>query len=148
MADKKKIYKCTRCDVEFSPPKWQCEDGRQHEVEAKTYYAAAGSLITYAAEERLVDMEDGRKRLLPARRVQFNRGAFTTCDPEEQYGLDANRGLITVEEWRERFLSTEDRMNLDKQKLQAENNRLVQEHNELLAQIQASKAKVPARASV
>lgn len=134
-SEKPKMFKCIECEEEFNAPKWYDEAGHRHVVAPKTYYAAAGELITYVTEEKLITLGDGRTREIPAKKVQFLRGAFTTQDPEEQFGLNAHKGLISAEEWQRRFLTPEDQLHMKNQKMQAQNNRLEEERNTLLEKI-------------
>lgn len=121
---------CTRCKKEVEIPEWDCVDGMRHQVEAKTYYSPAANLTTYSAEERIVHI-NGNATRIPAKRVQFLKGAFTTCDPQDQFGLDNQKGLITADQWKEIFVSKEERVAMKERELDVRERRIIEQQSAL-----------------
>lgn len=126
-------FTCNLCDKSFEAGDWECPDGRRHQVASKTYYSLAGNWRTYVSEERVRDLGDGRKRVHPARSVQFEKGIYTTADPEDQYALDIHPGLCSAETWKEKFIDKEERLAMKERELAAKEQRLAKQENDLLA---------------
>ncbi len=131
----KKSWKCLECDKTFGYGDWNCPDGRKHAVEAKTYFSPAENLRTYVVEERLITTMDGRQQMRPARSVEFVKGQYNTSDPEDQYALDVEDGLITQEQWRVRYISLEERLAQRERELKSREERLKASENEYLDKV-------------
>lgn len=137
-------FDCKRCSKPFKAPNFLCVDGRRHEVEPKTYYAFHSNLQTVVSPERVITI-GGDGRMIAARLVEFHRGAFITADPEDQIALDelfSKGGLLTAEQWQERYISKEERLAMHDRNLKQRELALKQRENELLSQIQ-EQAKAP-----
>lgn len=132
-------FQCARCDEKFKAPNWTCKDGARHQIESKTYYSPVPSWRTYVSEERRELMETGLNRTIPARLVEFSRGTYTTCDPEDQYSLDQQDGCITPEQWKAKYI---DKAELNAMK-ERELDRKINEYNDLVAKAQAQVAGEP-----
>lgn len=130
---------CKRCDKPFKAPNFLCADGKRHQVEPKTYYAAHANLNTVVSPERIIQV-GGDGRMIAARLVEFHRGAFTTSDPEDQIALDdlfSKGGLLTAEQWQERYISKDERLAMQSRNLAQREASLKERENALLTQIQA-----------
>jgi hypothetical protein len=133
-------FECTRCDKSFSAPNFTCADGKRHQVELKVYFAPMNSLRTYVSEERSETLGDGRKRLIPAKLVEFAAGRYQTSDPEEQLALDAKVAdgtLISEAQWKRIHFKPEDIL---KEENKALRERLAKYENPLLEQVKADTA--------
>lgn len=159
---------CTNCGEEVRAPNFQCPTGEQHIVEPKKYYMDdaptdpggrepgtfrplgiplrdSQTIICNLIPERK-EMHGNDIHRIPGRNVTFKRGLYETADPEEQYYLDKRigKGLCNRERWEQVYLTPEQRMQMDHMKLEADNKRLEQERNELLAQVQKKMQRVTA----
>lgn len=130
-------FTCKKCGKKFEVGDWDCKDGKMHEVAPKTYYSPVSSWRTYVAEERIITISNGQTRMTPARAVDFVRGVYTTSNPEDQYALDNKEGLISAEDWRERFISQEERNKMKQRELELREKRLVEREQALLAKIKS-----------
>lgn len=130
MAAKK--FQCVRCDTSFSPGSWNCADGLPHQVESKTYYIPTEGLqVDYGPVTG--DSVMNRRRGV----IQFSRGTFTTCDPQQQEFLDTYPGCISAERWQEIHIPEKERMAQQQRKYE----RLEREHNALLEEIRKKNGK-------
>jgi len=107
----------------------------------KTYYSESAGLNVPVGKLRRI-MQDGQATLIEPQRIQFSRigadhfGSFVTDDPEIIAALDERVAKIGdifgPEEYQKR--TTDPKMRADL--LEAENHRLLAEHNRLLAMLQ------------
>ena len=160
MSQLKRTWKCTECGKIFGVGEWLCLDGQtNHKVEEKLYLLAdAPSDPGHPAAGGMDSKRDGRTRIcnippdkqivrngevamIPGGYVEFIRGRYATTDPEFQYYLDRKGGYCTEEQWEAAWLSDNQRLAIEKMKIQAMQQRLENERNELLAQVKQQKSK-------
>ncbi len=159
--------KCTNCGKEVESPNFTCPTGEQHIVQPKRYYmddapvdpgpyvpGPGGAYVS--AGMHLRDSQTTICNLVPSQRervghevierpgrnVVFRRGIYETTDPEEQYYLDKRvkegRGLCSEARWEEVYLTEQQKIDIQRQKLNADMRRLEHERNDLLAQVKKS----------
>lgn len=146
-------YKCLKCDKKFTEGDWTCIDKiSNHMVEPKTYRCldapadpgrpAEGSLMPVVRGRTMVCnipppkkvMESGEVRYIGEGAVEFVNGAYTTDDPEKQYWLDKKRAYnATEEQWKNVWLTKDERLAEKELALRAMQARLEHEQNQLLA---------------
>lgn len=147
-------WKCEVCGKKFTVGEWTCADGMtNHIVAAKEYLLAdaptdpghpinggEGSLrdgktrICNIPPDKQV-VVNGELRAMPGGYVEFVRGRYGSTDPEIQYYLDKKGGFCTEAEWSAVWLSKTQQLQLREMKLQAAEQRLQNERNELLTQV-------------
>jgi hypothetical protein len=154
------VWKCNVCGKKFSVGEWTCADGQSnHVVEMKEYLLAdAPTDPGHPANGGVDSLRDGRTRIcnippdkqivrngevsiIPGGYVEFIRGRFSSDNPEIQYCLDKKKGWCSEEQWNTAWLSQNQRLDIKTMQLQALEQRLENQQNELLAQ---QKAKVSA----
>ena len=160
------LFKCVVCEKEFKAGDWTCEDGLSNHVVAEKEYLLADAPSDPGHPERggMDSKRDGRTRICnipPPQKVmkgdevqwigegyvEFVRGRFSTSDPQQQYWLDRKGGFCTQAQWEAAWLSQSQQLEIKEMKLQAREQRLENERNELLSQVKQQKAKpVPANA--
>jgi hypothetical protein len=147
-------WKCVTCGETFGIGKWVCLDGQtNHIVENKEYLLAdAPSDPGHPERGGMDSMRDGRTRvcnippdktvlrngeaaIVPGGYVEFVRGRFSTTDPEIQYYLDKKGGYCTESQWEAVWLSQGQQLKLKEMALNAREQRLEMERNELLTQV-------------
>lgn len=155
---KKQTWKCVDCGKEFGVGEWLCIDGMtNHVVEAKEYLLADAPTDAGHPERGGMDSKrDGRTRICnipPPQKVmegdevkwvgegyvEFVRGRFSTTDPVAQYWLDRKGGFCTEEQWQAAWLSQSQQLEIKEMNLRAREQRLENDRNELLTQVQSQK---------
>ena len=151
-------WKCETCGKTFSVGEFVCVDGQtNHKVALKEYLLAdAPSDPGHPAGGGMDSLRDGRLRIcnippdktvmvngeamrVPGGYVEFIRGRFSTADPEQQYFLDKKNHYCTEAQWEAAWLSNNQQILLEKQRLAAERQRIENDRNELLAQVKQQK---------
>ena len=150
-------WHCTVCNKEFKTGEWACADGvTNHIVEVKEYLLddapTDGSsseslrdgrtLICNIPPERKA-MHGDEVRIIPGGCVEFVRGRYSTSDPEIQHYLNRKGGFCTEDRWNAVWLSQNQQMQIERDRLTALSQRLENEKNELLALQKKEKAKQP-----
>jgi len=145
-------WKCVTCEKNFKVGDWRCAGGANHIVETKRYYMndaptvadASGNvdkhsttqILNIPPEERTTG-PDGNERVVPGGNVWFVRGIYETSDPRQQYWLDLKGGWCTKEQWEQAYLNDREKLDIQKMEVAALKQRLENERNELLAQVQS-----------
>ena len=164
----KTFGKCVHddCGEEVTAPNFHCKSGRKHEVVPKTYYkddapSDPGARMPGTYQPIGQPLKDSKTlvcNVIPERREQrghetitipgvnaeFARGMFTTTDPEMQYWMDVHAergGCVSKDRWAEVYLTPQQKADIKRMELEAENKRLEKEHSDLLAQVQAARQK-------
>lgn len=151
-------WKCVTCGKTFKVGEWTCQDGlSNHVVENKEYLLAdAPSDPGHASSGGMDSLRDGRTRICripPPRKVmrgdevtwegegyvEFIRGRFSSTDPEIQYWLDRKGGFCSQEQWNNVWLSQSQQLQLREMQVHAREQRLENDRNELLSQVQQQK---------
>ena len=147
-------WKCVVCDKKFSVGEWLCRDGvSNHVVENKKYllndaptdpgHPMSGGMdslrngctrICNIPPDRTV-LKDGVATMIMGGYVEFVRGIFQSNDPEIQYYLDKKGGWCSEDQWEAAWLSKDQRLNLREMKLNAQQQRLENERNDLLSKV-------------
>ena len=150
---------CLVCKEQFEIGKWTCADGvANHVVEMKTYRAldapsdagkpTEGTLMPIVRGRTVICnipparkvMEGGEVRMVGEGSVEFLNGRYSTSDPEKQYWLDKKPAYSASEEaWKANWLSKDELLAEKELQLQAIQQRLENERNELLAQVKQQK---------
>jgi hypothetical protein len=151
-------WKCTRCGQSFSAGDWNCKDGSAHQITAKVYYvndapsnrkdeqAMRSSRLIMAnvvPEQKFIRNNDVVQ--VPGINVEFIRGMLSTTDPKIQNALDQRSGVFQGDEgkkiWGDAYLTGPEKAEIERNKLMADNKRLENERNELLAKVKAESVK-------
>jgi hypothetical protein len=154
--------KCLHCNKEIELGQWRCPTGERHIVNSKRYfmddapsdpgpYDAKGQptygnmkysqtmICNLIPEKRY--MVGNEQVIEPGHHVLFVRGLYETDKADEQYYLDQRKGLCDQKRWEDVYLSPNQKLEIDRAKLEADRHRIESERNDLLAQVQALKAK-------
>ena len=154
-----KSWKCINCGKDFKVGEWLCVDGTvNHVVEKKAYRTLdapldpgktpAGMLAPIIRGRTVVCnipppkkvMEGTDVKWIGEGSVEFINGFFETDDPERQYWLDKNPNCnFTEEQWKNTWLSAEEKVAEKELLLRAREQRLENERNELLSQVKEQK---------
>lgn len=151
-------WKCETCGKKFTVGEFLCADGQTNHLVARKEYllADAPSDPGHPANGGMDSLRDGRLRIcnippdksvqvagevqrVPGGYVEFIRGRFATTDPETQYYLDKKGGYCTEAQWEHAWLSNNQQLLLEQQRLSAMRARLESQENELLAMTRAQK---------
>lgn len=151
-------WKCETCGETFSVGQFLCKDGQTNHIVARKEYLLndAPSDPGHPANGGMDSLRDGRLRIcnippdktvvvngeterVPGNYVEFIRGRFASTDPEVQYYLDKKGGYCTEAQWEAAWLSNNQQLLLERQRLTAMQQRLENERNELLAQVKQQK---------
>jgi hypothetical protein len=151
-------WKCVNCDETFRVGDWLCVDKlTNHVVERKEYLLAdAPSDPGHASSGGMDSLRDGRTiicNIPPPQKVmegdevkwvgeghvEFVRGRYSTTDPQQQYWLDRKGGFCSQERWEQVWLSQSQQLQLKEMSLKAREQRLENDRNELLTQVQKQK---------
>lgn len=147
-----KEWKCLECGKKFGPDGFACVDGTSiHVVETKEYllndapsdpgHPERGGMdsrrdgrtrICNIPPDRTV-LKNGEAALVPGGYVEFIRGRFSTNNPEIQYYLEKKGGFCTESEWAAAWLSQSQQLDMREMKISAQEQRLENERNALLA---------------
>lgn len=146
-------WKCENCGKDFTVGEWQCVDGTSHVVPKKEYRtldapldpgrAAEGSMNSMIRGRTVVCnippatkvMENGEVKWVGEGSVEFINGYFATTNPEHQYWLDKKPAYnATLAQWKERWLTSNERLADKELELTAMATRLENERNDLLSQ--------------
>ena len=157
-------FKCVICDKEFKAGDWTCEDGLSNHVVASKEYLLADAPTDPGHPERggMDSKRDGRTRICnipPPQKVmrgdevtwigegyvEFVRGRFATTDPQQQYWLDKKGGFCSQGQWEQAWLSHSQQLEIKEMSLKAREQRLENDRNDLLSQVQKQKKEQPAR---
>jgi hypothetical protein len=156
-----KTWKCLNCEKEFKAGDWICSDGTMnHVVKSKEYRTldapldpgkTPSGMMTPIIRGRTVIcnipppkkvMENGEVRMVGEGSVEFINGFYATSDPEQQYWLDKNHNCnFTEEQWKNTWLTSEERVAEKELNLKAREQRLENDRNELLTQVKQQKGK-------
>lgn len=157
-----KLYRCIgECGREFKVGDWECFQGVNHTVEAKTYYLADAPFMSKADLEKDPDgltLRTSRTQLhvIPPRTTKgddgqlvthnfqpltFVMGRLETSNPMEQYYLERTKFPVSYERWFEAYHTPQQKANITKGKQverERELDRKERELNDLLAQAKAN----------
>jgi hypothetical protein len=153
-------WKCLVCDKEFKVGDWVCLDGTvNHVVEKKDYLTLDAPLDPGKTPQGMLApiirgrtvvcnippakkiMEDGEVRMVGEASVEFINGFYSTSDPEQQYWLNKNPNCnFTEDQWKNVWLTSEERIAEKELNLKAREQRLENERNELLTQVKKQKS--------
>jgi len=158
-------WKCLACGKDFKAGDWTCADGLSNHVVAVKEYLLADAPTDPGHPERggMDSKRDGRTvicNIPPPQKVmegdtvkwvgeghvEFVRGRFSTSDPQQQYWLDKKGGFCTEAQWEVAWLSQSQQLEIKEMSLKAREQRLENDRNELLSQVQQQK-KQPVAAS-
>lgn len=152
-------WKCKKCEKTFKVGEWRCVDGGNHEVEPKTFRSldAPGETGKFVGQPPIVrgrtmvcnippphkEIEGTDTRWVGMGTVEFINGRYTTTDPEQQYYLEKKGPAYnaTEEQWKNTWLTDTEKLEDTRLQLVAEKQRLENENNALLAQVQVSKGR-------
>lgn len=150
-------WKCEVCGKTFKVAEWVCEDGvSAHVVAEKTYRCLDAPSDPSTKDSSLKDgrtvvcnvpppkrvMEGNDAKWVGEGSVEFIRGRFMTSNPEQQYWLDKRPAYnATEEQWKTVWLSQNQQLELGKMELQAAQQRLENDRNELLSRVKQQKDK-------
>lgn len=148
-------WKCLSCGKTFGVNEWTCQDGvNNHVVEEKLYHSldaptdpghgpggkpletsSYGQLVVCNIPPPRKIMEGSDVKWVGEGNVVFVRGRFATSNPEQQYWLNKKPSLnFSEKDWREKWLSQKQNLDLREVEMQAREQRLENDRNELLAQ--------------
>lgn len=149
-------YHCLECEKTFKAGDWACgATGQNHVLAPKRYYMDDAPTVTEwrdgrpfinkaASRTQVLNIPPERKEQngdefirIPGGSVEFVRGMFETTNPELQFYLDRKAGLCTYERWKEVYWTDDEKINEQKMEIQAAQNRLQSERNELLEKVRA-----------
>jgi hypothetical protein len=112
-------FVCTRCDAKFVQGKWNCKDGQAHTVAEKIYFVPSEGLAVYYTQQIMVPNAHGQAQIIPAKRLEFIRGTYTTSDSEKQAFLDNYAGCVSREVWEQTHIPLKERQAKVKRELAA-----------------------------
>lgn len=148
-------WNCEVCGKDFGIGQWSCTDGiTNHVVSEKVYRVldapsdsgrpADGTLMPIVRGRTVVCnipppkkvMESGEVKMIGEGSVEFINGRFSTKDPEIQYWLDKKPGYsATEDQWKRNWLTKDELLAEKELQLQAAEQRLENERNELLSSV-------------
>jgi len=143
-------FHCLNCEKDFEAGDWNCSDGSGHIVKDKTYYVldapmdkrdcknARLQMLNVIPEGKITRGTD--THVVPGTNIEFVRGLYSTNNPHIQMALDKRNKVFQGEEgrkmWEAVYFSNEEKKELEVLNLKAQNQRLENERNSLLQQVQ------------
>ena len=140
-------WECTVCGKTFQTGQWTCADGTANHIVATKEYLLDDAPSDPSSGDSLRDgktricnippdktvLRNGESTLVPGGYVEFIRGRFSTSDPEIQHYLNKKGGFCNEDRWSAVWLTQNQQLQIEKDRLAAERQRLENDRNELLA---------------